>query len=73
VHGITSLTAWQANPADLLAGNRGHWEVENREHYVRDRTARAEGADGRAWARDQGPRVYPRRRHHRVPGRRPRR
>ena len=38
MHGITSLTAWQANPADLLAGNRGHWEVENREHYVRDRT-----------------------------------
>jgi hypothetical protein len=38
VHGITSLTAWQANPADVLAGNRGHWEVENREHYVRDRT-----------------------------------
>jgi hypothetical protein len=38
VHGITSLTAWQANPADLLAGNRGHWGVENREHYVRDRT-----------------------------------
>jgi hypothetical protein len=20
------------------AGNRGYWEVENREHYVRDRT-----------------------------------
>ena len=38
VHGITSLTGWQANPADLLAGNRGHWQVENREHYVRDRT-----------------------------------
>ena len=38
MHGITSLTAWQANPADLLAGNRGHWEVENREHHVRDRT-----------------------------------
>lgn len=38
MHGITSLTAWQANPADVLAGNRGHWEVENREHYVRDRT-----------------------------------
>jgi hypothetical protein len=37
-HGITSLTAWQANPADILAGNRGHWWVENREHYVRDRT-----------------------------------
>ena len=38
MHGITSLTAWQANPADLLAGNRGHWGIENREHYVRDRT-----------------------------------
>lgn len=38
VHGITSLTDWQANPADILAGNRGHWQVENREHYVRDRT-----------------------------------
>ena len=38
VQGITSLTAWQANPADVLAGNRGHWGVENREHHVRDRT-----------------------------------
>ena len=24
--------------ADILAGNRGHWQVENREHYVRDKT-----------------------------------
>lgn len=38
IYGITSLTAWQANPADVLAGNRGHWGIENREHYVRDRT-----------------------------------
>lgn len=38
VYGITSLTAHQANPADLLAHNRGHWQIENREHYVRDRT-----------------------------------
>jgi hypothetical protein len=22
----------------VLAGNRGHWGIENREHYVRDRT-----------------------------------
>ncbi len=36
--GITSLTAWQANPAGVLAGNRGHREAENREHDVRDRT-----------------------------------
>jgi hypothetical protein len=28
VHAITSLTTWQANPADLLAGNRGHREAE---------------------------------------------
>ncbi|MGA9689887.1 MAG: hypothetical protein WBR33_00210 [Pseudonocardiaceae bacterium] len=38
VYGITSLTAWQANPADVLAFNRGHWSIENREHYVRDVT-----------------------------------
>ncbi|HUK68635.1 MAG TPA: hypothetical protein VLW50_07780, partial [Streptosporangiaceae bacterium] len=38
VYGITSLTAWQANPADALAANRGHWGIENREHYSRDRT-----------------------------------
>lgn len=38
VYGITSLTAWQANPADLLGHNRGHWSIENREHYVRDWT-----------------------------------
>ncbi|HUK72776.1 MAG TPA: hypothetical protein VLW50_29135 [Streptosporangiaceae bacterium] len=38
VHGITSRTAWQANPADILASNGGHREVENREHHVRDRT-----------------------------------
>ncbi|MHB8340979.1 MAG: ISAs1 family transposase [Mycobacteriales bacterium] len=38
VYGISSLTAHQANPADLLGHNRGHWEIENREHYVRDWT-----------------------------------
>lgn len=38
VYGITSLSAQQANPADVLAYNRGHWQIENREHYVRDRT-----------------------------------
>jgi predicted transposase YbfD/YdcC len=38
VYGITSLTAWQANPADVLAFNRGHRSIENREHYVRDVT-----------------------------------
>lgn len=38
VYGITSLTTYQANPADVLAFNRGHWSIENREHYVRDVT-----------------------------------
>jgi predicted transposase YbfD/YdcC len=38
VYGITSLTTSQANPADVLAFNRGHWGIENREHYVRDVT-----------------------------------
>ncbi len=34
MHRITSLTAWQANPTDILARNRGHREVENRGHYT---------------------------------------
>lgn len=38
VYGITSLTTCQANPADILAFNRGHWGIENREHHVRDVT-----------------------------------
>lgn len=38
VYGITSLTTRQANPADILAFNRGHWAIENRAHHVRDVT-----------------------------------
>jgi len=38
VYGITSLTTWRANPADVLAVNRGHGGIENREHHVRDVT-----------------------------------
>jgi hypothetical protein len=38
VYGISSLSAEQAGPADLLALNRGHWGIENRSHYVRDVT-----------------------------------
>ena len=36
VHGISSLTAEKASAARLLELNRGHWEIENRVHYVRD-------------------------------------
>jgi hypothetical protein len=38
VYGVTSLSPEQASPAQLLAYNRGHWEIENRLHYVRDMT-----------------------------------
>jgi len=38
VYGLTSLSPQEASPAKLLAYNRGHWEIENRLHYVRDWT-----------------------------------
>ena len=38
VYGITDLTPNEANPKRLLELNRGHWEIENRSHYVRDVT-----------------------------------
>ncbi|MBU2861000.1 ISAs1 family transposase, partial [Acidithiobacillus ferrooxidans] len=36
--GLTSLASQEANPEQLLALARGHWEIENRSHYVRDTT-----------------------------------
>jgi hypothetical protein len=38
VYGISSLTTYQANPADIAGFVRGHWQIENRCHYVRDVT-----------------------------------
>jgi predicted transposase YbfD/YdcC len=38
VYGITDLTPKEASPERLLKLNRGHWEIENRSHYVRDVT-----------------------------------
>jgi predicted transposase YbfD/YdcC len=35
---VTSLTAQQAGPADLLAYVRAHWTIENQVHWVRDVT-----------------------------------
>lgn len=35
-YGLSSLSAAQATAARLLELNRGHWEIENRVHYVRD-------------------------------------
>jgi predicted transposase YbfD/YdcC len=37
-HCITSLTAEQASPEDLAGYIRGHWQIENRLHWVRDVT-----------------------------------
>ena len=36
VHGLTSLPPRRAGPSELLALNRGQWEIENRVHHVRD-------------------------------------
>jgi len=38
VYGITSLSMKRANAATLLAILRGHWQIENGLHYVRDVT-----------------------------------
>jgi len=35
---VSSLPAHTASPARLLELVRGHWAIENRVHYVRDRT-----------------------------------
>jgi hypothetical protein len=35
-YGLSSLSADRASPERLLELNRGHWEIENRVHYVRD-------------------------------------
>jgi len=37
-YGLTSLLPEQASAPQVLAYNRGHWEIENRLHYVRDMT-----------------------------------
>ncbi len=36
--GVTSLSEEKASPEDVLSFNRGHWSIENKIHYVRDRT-----------------------------------
>ncbi|WP_190822588.1 transposase [Saccharopolyspora pogona] len=36
VHGVTSLSADLATPAQIAALVRRHWSVENKSHWVRD-------------------------------------
>ena len=38
VYALTSVSAERADPEQLLAWNRGHWMVENANHYRRDTT-----------------------------------
>ena len=38
VYGLTSLRCSQAPPEQLETFCRGHWTIENRDHYVRDET-----------------------------------
>jgi predicted transposase YbfD/YdcC len=35
---VTDLGADKAAPAEIAQHVRGHWSIENRSHYVRDRT-----------------------------------
>jgi predicted transposase YbfD/YdcC len=37
-YALTSLSLEQVTPQQLLALWRGHWQIENRLHYVRDMT-----------------------------------
>lgn len=37
-YGVTSLSPEKASPDRVLILNRGHWEIENRLHWVRDVT-----------------------------------
>jgi hypothetical protein len=48
VYAITSHTAEQAGPAELLALSRAHWGIENKLHYVRDVTCREDQARAHA-------------------------
>ncbi|WP_433894808.1 transposase [Streptomyces sp. CA-111067] len=38
LYAVTCLDAHQTSPADLATAIRGHWEVENSSHHIRDVT-----------------------------------
>lgn len=54
VYGITSLSVEQADARKLLALTRGHWQIENQLHYVRDVTL---GEDGCRVRKGSAPQV----------------
>ena len=47
-YGITSVAAERAGPGRLLAWNRGHWQVENGNHFRRDASMGEDAARFRA-------------------------
>ena len=49
-YALTSLTAQQATPAQLAALVRNHWQIENRQHSVRDCTYDEDRC--RVWVRE---------------------
>jgi predicted transposase YbfD/YdcC len=49
VYGITSLTASQAGPSQLLAIVRSHWDQENGLHYRRDVTLKEDASRFTDW------------------------
>jgi len=59
-YGVTSLATAEATPVRLLDLNRGHWQIENGLHWVRDvtfgedlsRIRRGAGAQGMATLRN---------------------
>jgi predicted transposase YbfD/YdcC len=53
-YGITSLSSQAGPPDRLLALKRGHWQIENRLHYVKDVVR---GEDASLIHRGQGPTV----------------
>lgn len=53
-YGITDVPRHQADAAQLLKWNRGHWSIENRVHYVRDE---AFGEDRSRIRRHAGPQM----------------
>ena len=47
-YGVASVPAERAGPQRLLAWNRGHWQVENANHYRRDATLGEDASRARA-------------------------
>lgn len=54
-YAITSVPREQADAAQLLEWNRGHWGIENRSHYVRDVTL---GEDASQIHKGNAPQVF---------------